>query len=42
MATSVRNRSTSALYGVPSSAERTVTVTTLLALASLQQAANWS
>ena len=40
MAAIVRSRSTSALNGVPNSAERTVTVTTLVALASLQQAAN--
>ena len=42
MATIVRSRSTSALKGVPNSAERTVMVTTLMAFASLQQAANWS
>ena len=41
MATIARSRSTSALKGVPNSAERTVSVTTLMALASLQQAANW-
>ena len=40
-ATSVRSRSTSALNGVPNSAERTVIVTTLMAFASRQQAANW-
>ena len=42
MATSARNRSTSALKGVPNSAARTVNVTTLTALATLQQAANWA
>ena len=40
-ATSIRRRSTSALKGVPNSAERTVIVTTLMAFASRQQAANW-
>ncbi len=40
-ATIVRNRSTSALKGVPNSADRTVIVTTLMAFANRQHAANW-